>query len=71
MALPKDPVMLLSFVNTQLRDNYSGLKELAAAYDIDEEKSFATSLHRLITNMTRLSISLSRFSAYILKVMEG
>ena len=35
MALPKDPVMLLSFVNTQLRDNYSGLKELAAAYDID------------------------------------
>lgn len=38
MALPKDPVMLLSFVNTQLRDNYSGLKELAAAYDIDEKK---------------------------------
>lgn len=37
MALPKDPVMLLSFVNTQLRDNYSGLKELAAAYDIDEK----------------------------------
>ena len=35
MALPKNPVMLLSFVNTQLRDNYSGLKELAAAYDID------------------------------------
>ena len=35
MALPKDLVMLLSFVNTQLRDNYSGLKELAAAYDID------------------------------------
>ena len=37
MALPKDPVMLLSFVNTQLRDNYSALKELAAAYDIDEK----------------------------------
>ena len=34
MALPKD----LSFVNTQLRDNYSGLKELAAAYDIDEKE---------------------------------
>ena len=33
MALPKDPVMLLSFVNTQLRDNYS-----AAAYDIDEKE---------------------------------
>ena len=38
MALPKDLVMLLSFVNTQLRDNYSGLKELAAAYDIDEKE---------------------------------
>lgn len=38
MALPKDPVMLLSFVNTQLRDNYSGLKELSAAYDIDEKE---------------------------------
>lgn len=38
MALPKDPVMLLSFVNTQLRDNYSGLKELTAAYDIDEKE---------------------------------
>ena len=38
MALPKNPVMLLSFVNTQLRDNYSGLKELAAAYDIDEKE---------------------------------
>ena len=38
MALPKDPVMLLSFVNTQLRDNYSAPKELAAAYDIDEKE---------------------------------
>lgn len=37
MALPKDPVMLLSFVNTQLRDNYSSLKELAAAYTVDEK----------------------------------
>ena len=37
MALPKDPVMLLSFVNTQLRDNYSGLKELAQIdYKYDE-----------------------------------
>mgnify|MGYP001050969165 CR=1 FL=1 len=64
MALPKDPVMLLSFVNTQLRDNYSGLKELAAAYDIDEKE--------LCDKLAQIdSISLSRFSAYILKVMEG
>ncbi|WP_455721251.1 DUF4250 domain-containing protein [Agathobacter sp.] len=38
MALPKDPVMLLSFVNTQLRDNYTSLKELAAAYTVDEKE---------------------------------
>jgi hypothetical protein len=38
MNLPKDPVMLLSFVNTQLRDNYPNLKELAAAYMVDEQE---------------------------------
>ena len=37
MNLPKDPVMLLSFINTQLRDNYSNLEELAAAYMTDAE----------------------------------
>lgn len=29
MSLPKDPVMLLSVVNTKLRDFYSNLEELA------------------------------------------
>lgn len=38
MNLPKDPVMLLSVVNTQLRDNYSSLEELAAAYMVDTVK---------------------------------
>jgi hypothetical protein len=38
MNLPKDPVMLLSFVNTQLRDNYPDLKELAAAYMVEEQE---------------------------------
>lgn len=32
--VPKDPIMLLSFVNTQLRDNYPNADELAAALDI-------------------------------------
>lgn len=36
MSLPKDPVMLLSFVNTQLRDNYPSLTELAATYMVEE-----------------------------------
>lgn len=38
MNMPKDPVMLLSFVNTQLRDNYASLKELAAAYMVEESE---------------------------------
>lgn len=38
MSLPKDPVMLLSVVNTQLRDKYSNLEELAAANGISEEE---------------------------------
>lgn len=35
MNLPKDPFMLLSVVNTQLRDKYTSLSELAAAYMTD------------------------------------
>lgn len=35
MNMPNDPVMLLSFVNTQLRDNYDSLEELAASYGVD------------------------------------
>lgn len=38
MSLPKDPVMLLSVVNTQLRDRYSTLEELAAANDISVQE---------------------------------
>lgn len=34
--IPKDPVMLLSYVNTQLRDSYKTLDELCAALDIDK-----------------------------------
>lgn len=30
-TLPKDPVMLLSFVNMKLRDEFASLDELAAA----------------------------------------
>ncbi len=35
--IPYDPVMLLSYINTQLRDNYPSLKELCDSLDIDEE----------------------------------
>lgn len=36
--IPKDPVMLLSYVNTQLRDNYSTLEDFAASNDIAESE---------------------------------
>ncbi len=36
--LPNDPFMLLSYLNTQLRDNYPSLDELVASLDIDVEE---------------------------------
>lgn len=37
MNLPEDPVMLLSVVNTQLRDNYPNLTEFAKACMVDPD----------------------------------
>ena len=34
--IPKDPAMLLSYINTKLRDEYESLSELCAALDADE-----------------------------------
>lgn len=34
--IPNDPMMLLSFVNTQLRDNYAGLDTFCEAYEVNE-----------------------------------
>ena len=34
--IPKDPVILLSYINTKLRDEYASLSELCAALDADE-----------------------------------
>ncbi|HCT92019.1 MAG TPA: DUF4250 domain-containing protein [Lachnospiraceae bacterium] len=34
--LPGDPMMLLSYINTQLRDNYADLTELCNNLDVDE-----------------------------------
>ena len=33
--IPKDPVILLSFVNTKLRDEFDSFEELCAALDAD------------------------------------
>ncbi|MBR6959384.1 MAG: DUF4250 domain-containing protein [Clostridiales bacterium] len=36
--MPNDPVMLLSYINTMLRDNYSSLDELSSSMGVDAEE---------------------------------
>lgn len=36
--LPTDPFILLSFINTKLRDNYAGLDEMCDDLDIDRSE---------------------------------
>lgn len=36
--LPKDPVMLLSFINMKLRDQYSSLDSLCDDLDVNKEE---------------------------------
>ena len=38
MPIPTDPAILLSYVNTQLRDNYTSLDELAKSLSADENE---------------------------------
>ena len=38
MNLPKDKIMLLSVINTALRDKYSSLDELCESEGIDKEQ---------------------------------
>lgn len=33
-TLPKDPAILLSYINTQLRDHYASLDELCRSMDV-------------------------------------
>ena len=36
MELPKDPMILFSFINTKLRDKYTSLDELCDDLDINK-----------------------------------
>ncbi len=38
MSVPKDPVMLLSFLNLKLRDFYSSLEELCKDLGLEEQE---------------------------------
>lgn len=40
--MPKDPNILLSYINTQLRDNYDSLEELIRALDLDKAEVTAS-----------------------------
>lgn len=42
MSIPKDPVILLSYINTQLRDFYSSLDDLCASLQINQEQLHQT-----------------------------
>lgn len=37
-TLPQDPMMLLSFINMKLRDEYSSLDELCFALNVNREE---------------------------------
>lgn len=37
MYIPKDPFMLLSFINTELRDHYQSLDDFCSANGVDRE----------------------------------
>lgn len=41
IEIPKDPVMLLSFINMKLRDFYKNPAELCADLEIDQRELFA------------------------------
>lgn len=39
--IPNDPVMLLSFINTQLRDTYESFEAFAIAFQVNAEEILA------------------------------
>lgn len=38
MNIPNDPMMLVSYLNTQLRDFYPSLEELCTSLDLDQQQ---------------------------------
>ena len=36
--IPQDPIILLSYINTQLRDNYDSLDELCSSLSLDQQE---------------------------------
>ena len=40
--LPQDPMILLSYINTKLRDEYPSLDDLCSSLDADQEEILRT-----------------------------
>lgn len=38
MDIPQDPIILVSYVNTKLRDQFATLTEFCSYYDVEEEE---------------------------------
>lgn len=38
MDIPQDPIILVSYVNTKLRDHFATLDELCRTYDLSEDE---------------------------------
>ncbi|MBQ8297581.1 MAG: DUF4250 domain-containing protein [Ruminococcus sp.] len=38
MAVPNDPIILLSYINTQLRDNFESLDDLCKSLDVSRSE---------------------------------
>ena len=38
MSIPNDPFILLSYINTQLRDNYPSLEEICKSLSVDADE---------------------------------
>lgn len=38
MDIPQDPIILVSFVNTKLRDQFATLDEFCQTYELNEEE---------------------------------
>lgn len=38
LDIPHDPIILVSYVNTQLRDHFATLEEFCRTYDVNEEE---------------------------------
>jgi hypothetical protein len=61
MRIPKDPYMLLSYINTKLRDEYRNLDDLCSSLNVDRAE-----LETVLSDIEYTYVSdLNRFTAVI------